>query len=125
MSKIATLQFSSASRRVMARPMPWPPPVTIATLPDKPFKSHSLVLRRFGRCFVWAADVSRPARSGALGERKTTLREHLAVSDGRHDVYRSTPDLDDPGVDIAARDRILRHIAPASEQSHAFIGRFA
>src|SRR6185295_16443008 len=89
-SKIATLQPSSASRRVMARPMPWPPPVTIATLPDKPLKSHSLVLRRIGRCFVWAADASRPARSAALGERKTTLREHLAGDDGLLDLDRST-----------------------------------
>src|ERR1700719_2490357 len=113
MSKIATLQPSSASRRVMARPMPWPPPVTIATLPDKPLTSHSLVLRRIGRCFVWS--TGRPAGSPALGERKSTLREHLAGDDGFHDLDRSARDLDDPGVDIGARDRVLRHIAPAAE----------
>src|SRR3979490_1827116 len=114
-SKIATLQPSSASRRVMARPMPWPPPVTIATLPDKPLKSHSLVLRRIGRCFVWSAGRGRSVGSPALGERKTTLRKHLAGDDGFHDLDRSARDLDDPGVDIGARDRVLRHIAPAAE----------
>src|SRR3954452_17563509 len=98
MSKIATLQPSSASRRVMARPMPWPPPVTIATLPDKPFNSHSLVLRRVGRCFVLAAGLGRPAGSAALGEREPTLREHLTGDDGFHDLDRPTGDLDDPGV---------------------------
>src|SRR5258705_2179368 len=110
MSKIATLQPSSASRRVMARPMPWPPPVTIATLPDKPLKSHSLGLRRFGR-LSWSSVLSRqdpwrpPAernqpRSTALGQCKTTLREHLSGDDGFHDFDRSARDLDDPGVDI-------------------------
>src|SRR5215207_8853317 len=118
MSKIATLQPSSASRRVMARPMPWPPPVTIATLPDKPFKSHSLGLRRFGRlsCAGGALAPASRIQSTALGERKTTLRKHLARDDGFHDLDRSACNLDDPGVDIGTRDRILRHIAPAAEQ---------
>jgi hypothetical protein len=39
-------------------------------------------LRRIGRCFVWSAGPGRPAGSAALGERKTTLREHLAGNDG-------------------------------------------
>src|SRR5882672_9480437 len=127
MSKIATLQPSSASRRVMARPMPWPPPVTIATLPDKPFKSHSPGLRHFGRpsCGGGIFGARRPCALTALGERKTTLRKHLTGDDGFHDLDRSARDLDDPGVDIGARDRILRHIAPAAEQLQAFIDGFA
>src|SRR6187397_1928242 len=109
MSKIATLQPSSASRRVMARPMPWPPPVTIATLPDKPFNSHSPGLRRFGRLFSLGGPIGRPPavchqwRSAALGQRKTTLREHLAGNDGFHDLDRSARNLDDPCVNIGAR----------------------
>src|SRR5882724_12163886 len=128
MSKIATLQPSSASRRVMARAMPWPPPVTIATLPDKPLK---VSLPRFATLWppvlFWRAPLAPAgrARSTALGQCETTLRKHLASNDRFHDLNGSTRDLDDPGVDIGARDRILGHIPPASEQLQAFVDRFA
>src|ERR1700737_2676838 len=87
-SKIATLQPSSASRRVMARPMPWPPPVTIATLPDKPFKvslpcfCDALADCLFGRGPLAPAEW---ARSTALGQRETVLCEHLTSNDRLHD----------------------------------------
>src|SRR5882757_2764034 len=123
MSKIATLQPSSASRRVMARPMPWPPPVTIATLPDKPFK---VSLPCF--CDALAAGLAGPAgraRSTALGQCEATLCEHLPGNDRFHDLNGSARDLDDPGVDIGSGDRIFTHISPSSEQLQAFIDGFA
>ena len=45
-SKIVTLQASSARRSTNALPMPCPPPVTIATLPAKPFTWSSLDVAR-------------------------------------------------------------------------------
>src|ERR1700682_1955882 len=127
MSKIATLQPSSASRRVMARPMPWPPPVTIATLPDKPLKVSLPCLRRIGRLFYSAGPTGarRRAISTALGQRETTLCEHLPGNDRLHDLNRSARDLDNPGVDIGAGDRIFTHISPPSKELQAFIDGFA
>src|SRR5712691_1088563 len=131
MSKIATLQPSSARRRVIARPMPWPPPVTIATLPDKPFKvslpCFALVLRRVGRllCLAKSAGARRLAVSPALGQCESALREHMTGNDRFHDLDGSSGDLDDPGVDIGAGDRIFAHIAPAAEQLQAFVDGFA
>src|SRR5712664_1440388 len=128
MSKIATLQPSSASRRVMARPMPWPPPVTIATLPDKPLNvSLPWFATHWPPVLSWRAPLAPAGREGltALGQCETTLRKHLAGNDRFHDLNGSARDLDDPGVDIGARDRILRHISPTSEQLQAFVDRFA
>src|SRR5438309_4907960 len=112
MSKIATLQPSSARRRVMARPMPWPPPVTIATLPDKPLK---VSLPCFATLIPWRPPAAcHQPRSTTLGQRKTTLREHLAGADGFHDLDCSARNLDDPDDNIGACDGIFRHIAPAA-----------
>src|SRR5712671_2101259 len=127
-SKIATLQPSSASRRVMARPMPWPPPVTIATLPDKPLKVSLPCFATHWPTVLFGEANWRPAdqsRSTALGQRETTLREHLASNDRFHDFNRSARDLDNPGVDIGAGDRIFTHISPPSEKLQAFIDGFA
>src|ERR1700735_2311778 len=118
MSKIATLQPSSASRSVMPRPMPWPPPVTTATFPDRPFTFISLVELVFGR-------RQRYCRSAAFRYRMSVLREHLPRDDRFHDLDRSAGDLDHPGVGIGAGDRIFPHIAPAAEQLQALVDRFA
>jgi hypothetical protein len=65
------------------------------------------------------------AKSTALGQRETVLCEHLASNDRLHDLNGSTRDLDNPGVDIGARDRIFTHISPSTEQLQAFIDGFA
>src|SRR5258706_16032598 len=65
------------------------------------------------------------AISTALGQRETTLCEHLASNDRFHYLNRSARDLDNSGVDIGARDRIFTHVSPPSEKLQAFIDGFA
>src|ERR1700741_2968671 len=85
MSKIATLQPSSARRSVSPRPIPCPPPVTMATLPDRPFNSCLPV------SFVVLAVQSEAPCFGSRGhlvllERKSMLRIHLSSDDSLHDL---------------------------------------
>src|ERR1700756_3701445 len=124
MSKIATLQPSSARRSVNPRPIPCPPPVTMATFPDRPFNAHLPCRLSFLSCGGLAC--RRCARFSSrdhlvLLQRKSVLRIHLPGDDRFHNLDRSAGDLYNPRICIGPGDRIFPHIAPAAEQLQTLV----
>src|SRR5262245_46778511 len=127
MSKIATLQPSSARRSVNPRPIPRPPPVTMATFPDRPFNAHLPCRLSFlscgGGCMStrkWGARFSSRDHL-VLVQRKSVLRIHLPGDDRFHDLDRSAGDLYDPRIRVGPGDRIFPHVAPSAEQLQALV----
>src|SRR6516225_2592372 len=127
MSKIATLQPSSARRSVNPRPIPCPPPVTMATFPDRPFNAHLPCRLSFlscgGQCMPGAQKGARfNSRDHlVLLQGKSVLRIHLPGDDRLHNLDRSAGDFYNPRICIGPGDRIFPHIAPAAEQLQTLV----